>query len=201
MTKTFHLVILPWALGLGACSSPAPHIAFNEEGKPRILKCTLRPNGQTLYSSNYIEAFPATVPAGSPAVVTHYTVQEVGLNLNKIDYQMRPTTAQFGTDPAVFIKKFFVNSDEELGLAKLEPSHRKNIENGIWQLGMTKEEIYAALGPPNWIDFGIDATNIPLEQIMDRNRWEYRDSDIMLSIWPIKRVFIFDGGKLQSANT
>ncbi len=198
MIKTFHASILPVVLGLGACSAPAARIAFEEEGKAKVLKCTLRPNGQNLYSSNYIGAFPATVRAGSPATVTRYTVQGVDLKLNQIDYQMRPITVPFGTDPDVFMKKFFVNSEDELGLAKVDANRRKNIENGVWQLGMTKEEIYATLGPPNWIDLGIDATNLTLEQIMDRDRWEYRESDIMFPIWPIKRVLLFDGGKLQS---
>lgn len=198
MIKTFCASILPGVVGLSACSAPAAPIAFDDQGKPKFVRCTLRPNGQNLYASNYIAAFPATVKAGSPATVTRYTVNGVDLKINQIDYQMQPITAPFGTDPAVFMKKFFVNTEAELGLDSIDPARRKNIENGIWQIGMTKEEIYAALGPPNWIDNGIDATNLTLEQIMDRNRWEYRESNIILPIWPVKRVFLFDGGKLQS---
>jgi hypothetical protein len=198
MFRNLQPAILAAVLGLCACSSPAAPIAFEDQGKPKVLRCTLRPNGQYLYASNYITAFPATVQAGSPAEVTRYATDQVDLKINKIDYQMRPITVPFTTDPAIFMKKFFVSSPEELGLAKVEESRRKNIENGIWQLGMTKEEVYAALGPPNWIDNGIDATNLPLDQIMDRNRWEYREHDIMLPIWPMKIVLLFADGKLQS---
>lgn len=198
MFRKLHAAVLPVVLGLHACASPPAPIAFDDQGKPKVLRCTLRPNGQHLYSSNYIVAFPATIKAGTAGTVTRYTVQEVDLKLNQIDYQMAPTTAPFGTDTAVFMKKFFVDSASELGLDKLEESRRKNIENGVWQTGMTKQEVYAALGPPNWIDFGIDATNLPIEQIMDHDRWEYREHDIMLPIWPMKIALIFNDGKLQS---
>ncbi len=198
MRKTFRASMLPVVLGLCACTTPAARIAFDEEKKPKVLRCTLRPNGPHLYSSNYIGAFPASIRAGCSAMVTRYTVRGVDLELNKISYQMLPVSTPFGTDPGVFMKKFFVESVEELGLGEVGSYRRRNIENGVWQAGMTKDEVYAALGPPNWIDFGTDATNLSFDQIMDRNRWEYREVDIMFPIWPIKRAFIFDGGKLAS---
>jgi hypothetical protein len=185
------------ALGLCACAQPPVPIAFNGQNKPVILRSTLRASGPRLYSSNYL-GLPVGVRAGTEAVVTMYSQQRVDMTLNKIAYQMYPIGVPLSPSPEMFMKKYFVSTPADLGLAKMDPVPRQNIEAGVGAIGMTKEQIYAALGPPNWVDFGQrpedEATNLSFEQIMERNRWEYRSSDVMF--WPLKVAYVFDQNKL-----
>jgi hypothetical protein len=194
MNRTLRLSLIAAGLSLSACARPVP-IAFEGQNKQKLLRCTLRPNEQYLYPSNYLGILN-TVRAGTQAEVTMYSTRQVDLSLNKVAYKLVPVTEPLSTNPDEFMKKFFVESPAELGLDKLDPSLKKKIETGNFQIGMTKDQAYAAAGPPQWVDFGVDATNLTLEQIMDKNRWEYRYSDIMASWWPVKTVFMFDEGKL-----
>ena len=180
--------LLGFALAAGCAAPPSP-IAFEDQGKPKILRCTLRPSAQYLKSANDL-AYPATVRAGSPAEVRMYSQQRVDLNLNKIDYQMFPASNPLSANPQDFMKKFFVNTPEELGLDRLAAARRSNIQNGMAEIGMTKEEAYATLGPPLTVDFGIDATNLTYETIMDRNRWVYGEGLFG------SRIFMFNDNKL-----
>jgi hypothetical protein len=188
------LALSALALVAPACAHPTP-IAFKQQNQPLILRCTLRPNGQNLYSSNYL-GFPITIRAGTPAAVNMFSPQRADVSLNKVPYQLLPVSVPFNPDADLFLHKFFVNSSSELGIDKLEASRRRNIENGVAEIGMSKAEIYTALGPPNWVGFGIDATNFTLEQILENNRWEYRVADIMFPIWPLKHAYMFDQEKL-----
>lgn len=193
--RTIRLSLAAAGLWLSACSAPVP-INFEGQNKPKILRCTLRPNDQYLYPSNYLSV-QETIRAGSSAEVTMYSVKRVDITLNKIAYKMYPITELFKPDPDMYMKKYFVNSVAEIGIDKIEPALKRNIENGVYTVGMTKQQAYAAAGPPQWVDFGADATNMTLEDIMEKNRWEYRQSDIMASWWPIKAIFVFDEGKLR----
>lgn len=183
------VAVLLW---LTACAPTPTRIAFSEEGKSLILRCTLKNNQQRLSSSNYLGRTSA-IRAGSSAKVTMYSQHRVDMTLNKIAYQMYPVSVPLSTDVNLFMEKYFVDSVDKLGLKGLEPAWRENIENGVYVVGMSKMEVYTALGPPNWINFGVDATNHSLELIMDTNRWEYRESDIMSAPWwPVKRILLFE---------
>jgi len=194
MNRTIRLALVVAGLSLSACARPVP-IAFEGQEKTKFLRCTLRPNEQYLYPSNYL-SIQNFVRANTEAQMTMYSTRQVDLTLNKIAYKMVPLTELWSTNPDEFMKKYFVDSAAELGLDKLDASLRKKIETGNYHYGMTKEQAYAAAGPPQWVDFNVDATNMTLDQIMDKNRWEYRYSDVMASWWPIKTVFVFDEGKL-----
>jgi len=194
--KRFASVLSLALLFLSACAQPPTPIAFQGQEKERFTRCTLRPNRQVLFSSNYL-GFPPMIPAGSPSKVNMFSASRVDLTLNKISYQMFPRTVPFDHNPDLFLKKYFVDRKEELGLEGVDETMRKNIQNGVWVLGMTKAEVYAALGPPNWIDHEIEATNLPLETILERNRWEYRHGDIMFPIFPEMKIFVFEEGKLR----
>src|SRR5262245_58409292 len=195
MNGTIRLSLVAVGLWLSACAKPVP-IAFEGQSNPRVLRCTLRPNEQYLYPSNYLY-IPNVVRAGTQAEITMYSTRQVDLTLNKVAYKMVPITELWSTNPEEYLKKYFVSSAAELGLEKLDASVRKNIEQGTFVIGMPKDQAYAAARPPQWVDFHVDATNMTLEQIMDRNRWEYRYNDIMASWWPVKTVFMFDEGKLK----
>ena len=196
MKRRCILSSFPLLLLLAACAGPPTPIAFEQQGKPLVLRCTLRPKQTYLFASNYL-AFPATVKAGSEAKVTMFSTQEADMTITDIPYKMLPITTLFEPKADLFLKKFFVNSKDELGLDKLEPAKKTNIENGVAEIGMTKEQVYTAMGPPYWIDTDIDATNLSYDTILQKDTWKYRVSNILWNPWwPVQKVFRFQDGKL-----
>jgi len=194
MKERAALVVFLSSLVLSACAQPPTPIAFEGRDKARVLRCTLRPEGPRLVSSNFL-GLTETIRAGSPAKIEMFSTQRVDLNLNNISYQMFPATTPFSPNPQEFLKKYFVDSAGELGL-NVPPARKANIENGVAEIGMTKQEVYAALGPPLWVDFENDASAMTLEALMEKNRWVYRVSQFGF-FPPVTRVFMFDEGKLR----
>lgn len=54
-----------------------------------------------------------------------------------------------------------------------EKSIAGSVQNGIAAIGMTKEQVFMALGPPPEINFDQYATKLSLPTIMEANRWVY----------------------------
>jgi hypothetical protein len=180
--KSLRIITITAAAAViaGCAATPTP-INFEEQGKTKYLRCTLRPKQSVLYTSNYL-GFQAGVPAGVTVEVTMYSPQRIDMSLNKIGYQMYPISLPIPPDPEGFLAKYVVETKEEVGLEKMDESTRRNVLAGTAAIGMTKEEVYAALGPPSWVDFNVDATNMSRQLILERNRWEYRQMMVML--WP-----------------
>lgn len=182
-------------LGLVSCASPPVPIAFADQGKTKVLRCSVRAQENRLYVSSYIAPqFAVTSPVGSPAEVTMFSTQRMDITLNKIPYIMYPMTVPFTPTPDQFLARYLVADKEKLGLDKMEATKRQNILNGVAQVGMTKDEVYMSLGPPVWVDFDYDATNLTYEAIMDKNRWVYATTNVMGFLW--KQVYLFSDGKL-----
>lgn len=179
--------------GVSACAKPTP-INFEGQNKSRFLRCTLRANGPSMFSTNYL-GLPAAARVGTPAEIKMYSTGQVDMDLNKIMYQMYPVSQPFDTNAQNFVEKFFVDDVRALGLEKLEPPRKTNILNGQAEIGMTKEQVYMTLGPPAWVDFDYDASNLSYSAIMEKNRWVYRESDIMW-LFTSQKAFIFDNQKL-----
>jgi hypothetical protein len=81
----------------------------------------------------------------------------------------------------------------------MKPNVASSVKGGVAAVGMTKEEVFMCLGPPLLVNFGTEATNLPLQTILDANRWVY------YSGWAVrsftfglfgKRTYTFDGTKL-----
>jgi hypothetical protein len=74
-----------------------------------------------------------------------------------------------------------------------------SVKGGVAAVGMTKEAVLMAFGPPLQINFGTEAVGLPLKTILDANRWVYYTG------WAIRsftfglfgaRTYTFDGTKL-----
>jgi len=82
-----------------------------------------------------------------------------------------------------------------------EPEVWTGVQNGVAHMGMTKEQVYVALGPPLLINFDQVATNLPLAQILEANRWVYYGARAQRNVTfglGGKRVYTFSEGKLFS---
>jgi len=91
------------------------------------------------------------------------------------------------------------DSAEELGddawdLRTFKRSIRSNVESGIAAIGMTKAQVYMALGPPAEIDFGTVTAPLPFDTIFNSNRWVYYTNGI--TPWWFQKVYTFSDGEL-----
>lgn len=79
-------------------------------------------------------------------------------------------TLDIGADGDVFLEKFVSNSPVDIG--ELPPGVQKNIRNAVARIGMTKEDVYIAMGPPAWADGNTDS--MTYSDIMTANLWVYK---------------------------
>ena len=173
------------------CAQPVSVYHENLD-KQRYTRVNLRSNDNAVYSANYL-AYPNSLQAGSPAVVTMYSDLEVRLNVHGAAYVMRPVNVpKFNTDATsieTFLDRYFVDDKAEIGLDAMAPEMRSQVLNGNYAIGMTKEEIYTCLGPPVAIDGDLPAANLPRSQIMASNRWKYIESVIVFVPKTIEIIF------------
>ncbi len=87
----------------------------------------------------------------------------------------------------------------EFRLDKMAEATRISVMQGRVAVGMTKHEVYMALGPPLQVGHDQSAINLPLEAIMGSDRWLYYGHWAQRSLsfgLGGKRVLNFSGGKL-----
>ena len=87
---------------------------------------------------------------------------------------------------------------EGFDLSAMEPGKRQAIEQGTASIGMTKEQVFMALGPPVFVNFEQNTTGLGLKEIFATNRWVYFDNPFTLNFFGIfPHAYVFDGeGKL-----
>ena len=69
--------------------------------------------------------------------------------------------------------KFFVKDKKEIGLEKLSPDRKGQVENGEVVNGMTKEEVYASKGCPAYLAWGKKTFKISFNEIIKSDKWYY----------------------------
>lgn len=191
---------LTLAIAVLAPSCATPPVPVNSprlEGE-RVLRYTLRTQPETLYSvayrSNYLGfTVSPQYKVGSPVKVKLYSVGEVHLDFNGIEVRMFPNAQPFPTDDAQlqqFLDKHFASSAAELNLDALAPNVRAQIEQGTAAIGMTKEQVFMALGYPLFIDQFIPTHDLPRDRIFQSSTWIYSYSKIMF--WDTWYYYKFD---------
>lgn len=192
--RMYAALLVGLAAVVAGCEAPVPvhHAALP---KVRYTRSVMKPDGQKIYSSNYIDDRPGTgFKPGSEAQIIQYSEIRVDINVNKIPHQMFPVGGRFSNDPEQFFTKYFVDKKEDIAGDKMEPAIKSNVENGIAAIGMSKAEVYAALGPPPEVNFGNSAVRMSRDDILQANRWIYFTNAIT-PFW-FQRVYVFDGEKL-----
>ncbi|RMG11381.1 MAG: hypothetical protein D6731_15680, partial [Planctomycetota bacterium] len=120
VTTSVLAVLGAGLLSMGCAATPVP-VLYDGLDQPRYLRCTLVPDKEKVYSSNYIGdgILSAGYKPGSPVVITMYSPQRVDLTINKIPHQMFPDGGLFPAgDVPAFLNKYFVDSLAELGLSE-----------------------------------------------------------------------------------
>jgi hypothetical protein len=189
----------------GGCAAPPTPVNHDVLKGTRYVRYTLRsaPEGylQGAFKSNYLSWQPfANGKVGSKVQFVEYTDQYVDLSFNGIRCRMHWKDMPFPTDPdgvRTFVEKHFAATQEELNLEALDKDVRRQIDNGVAAIPMTKDQVFMALGYPSHIDNHVVADPLTKDQIFASNNWIYRSHDVML--WSFWWVYQFnDDGKLAN---
>jgi hypothetical protein len=272
MTRRLGVFLPLSVLFLTACApTPVPVLVDGIE-RVRYLRCTLKPDGEKLYSSNYIgEGVLHGYPPGSKVELTMFSAQRIDLKINNIPHKLYPSGDLFnGGDPNACFEKYFVESLAEIGLPpkdscppqdeapppsedggedekpapegegedgagaaeaekapgdeaaapqpvkapakkkapnpgwrldKMKPSVATSVKGGVAAVGMTKEQVYMAFGPPHFLNFDTVSAGLDLKTIMNANRWVYYTGWFPRTFTfglAGKRTYLFDGTLLIS---
>ena len=149
--------VLLAAVLAGCSTSPTSVLRENLE-RERFTRVNVRPEGTRIRSSGFL-AVPDVIPLGKPARISLYSETEIRLTVAGLDFTMVPLEGQrFPTEAAAMdrlLAQYFVDSSAEVDADKLGPPELKDkVLAGQRVVGMTKEQVYACLGPPYRIEGG-----------------------------------------------
>lgn len=221
--KTALLPALATLLMAAGCAAPVP-VAHEGLDEPRYTRVVFKPDGEKLYSSNFLSQEEG-YPLGSEVKVTMYSKQRVELTVNGIPHILEPVEGEFSVrDPEILLTKYFVKERSVLGLEadltpmgppaedfaedsegqpiverenfdleEMAPAKRSSVERGVATLGMTKEQVFMALGPPVYVNFETSTTGMSIEGVFKTNRWVYFDNAFTLGFFGIfPHAYVFD---------
>lgn len=197
---TTAVVLAGLATGCRTPPLPAYHPSL-ENGQEHFTKVSLRTaDGVFLRSSNVL-SLRQMIPIGSRAEVTRFSEGQVDMVINKVHHTMFPAGGSFDTSETGierFLDKYFASSPEKADPEKLGPPELvASIRRGHVLKGMTKPQVYAALGPPQWIgEVAEPSVRLSRTRILRSNRWIYTDSFIGGMV-PQKVAYLFEGDRLQ----
>jgi hypothetical protein len=112
------------------------------------------------------QSTPTFIPAGAKLKVTK---AGNAATLVRLDTNAS-YTLDIGADGDVFLEKFV--SKKPISIDKFSPEVQANIRKAIAKIGMTKEEVYIAMGPPTNID-NARTNDKTFENIMHSDSWVY----------------------------
>ena len=149
-----------------------------QKGETAYARSNLRLDANVIWWHN-MSAFQVKVPVGTEVKITDCagsTIAFVSKNTNKTLYVVAPSKLW---------DKYFVKDQKEIGLEKLSPDRKDQVEKCAVLNGMTKEEVYASKGCPAYNAWGNKTENISLNEIMQSDKWYYnsdtRRQDVMVT--------------------
>jgi len=200
MTQLSRL-LLAGAL-LAGCAGPEVPEPVDHPGleRPRATRVNFRPAETWLHSSNFLSE-ASTLAAGSPATIPFYSSKKIEIEISGKKYilQPYPVGQAFPVDGAgidLFLRKYFFDEGRRLDLDALgPPEFSGQVAAGTQAVGMTKEQVYTALGPPVFV--GQDVPTVPLsyDDILRYDTWMYAQEIDILE--PKLLTLYFSGGKLH----
>lgn len=113
------------------------------------------------------QSSPYMVPAG-----THLKVTKGSGKATLLDAKTNTSySLDIGAPGDQFLEKFVTK--KPVDISKLPANIQEDIKKGIPRNGMTKEQVYIAMGPPAYIDGKNKTDNATYENIMAANMWVY----------------------------
>jgi len=144
-------------------------IANTVYGKDNIYyaRCNLKVlKGSKITWVNW-QSSPSFIP-----VNTKLRVTKAGDKASVVNVTTGSTyTLDIGAKGDSFLEKFVTK--KPLPIKKFPPEIQANIQNTVARIGMTKEQVYIAMGPPANVTAGKTNT-MTYEQIIDSDLWVYK---------------------------
>ncbi len=154
------------------------YAAILEKGETAYARSNLRADGNTVFWHN-MRIFKNLIPVGTEVKIEKSTGGSIGFI--RIDTKK---TYRIAADSNKW-DKFFVKDKKEIGLEKLSPDKKEQVENGGVVAGMTKEEVYVSKGCPAYIAWGKTSERKSFAEIMQSDKWYYmnnsRGHDVMVT--------------------
>ena len=137
-------------IALAAVAAAAPS-AVRAEDLPSpatgFLCCNMRSDGSWISDANYAENGKRIVPLGTPMTVTGYGRYRVYVDLGGKKQSIGNDYSR-DLDLLTFAKRYLVTEDPKAKLATFPPKVRQAIENAQVMKGMTREQVFMAVGYP-----------------------------------------------------
>lgn len=162
MRKTMGFLMVLWAAHLLLQLSPAGYA----QEDVYYARCNLKVlEGNEITWINW-QAAPAFIPVG-----TRLRVTRTGSKASLVSVDTNVTyTLDIGADGEAFLEKFVTK--RPVSVAGFPADAQVNIRNAVAKMGMTKEQVYIAMGPPT--NVGKSRTNtMTYENIMSADLWVY----------------------------
>lgn len=166
MRKIVWLLIALCALQL-ACAPQLPVVpAGDAQGDVYYARCNLKVLDNNEITWINWQAAPSFIPVG-----TKFWVTKNGSKATLVNMETRATYAlDIGGDGDALLEKFVTTRPVEI--EQFPDDVRANIRKAIAKIGMTKEQVYIAMGPPT--NIGKSRTNnMTYENIMAADLWIY----------------------------
>ena len=112
-----------------------------------FLCCNLRTDGSWISDINYQENGKRIIPAGTPMKVTGYGRYRVHVELGGRRQDLGNDYSR-DLDLLTFAKRYLVAEDPKAKIAGFAPEVRRAIENAQVRKGMTREQVFMAIGYP-----------------------------------------------------
>jgi len=139
---------------------------LSQDADMYYARCNLKVLKGTYITWVNWQAAPTYVPAGTALRVSMHGSKATLVDIKKdMKYDL-----DIGANGNQFLEKFV--SKTMVDLNNFPEDIRENIRQGVARLGMTKEEVYIAMGPPAKVSTG-KTHNMTFEDIMKHDLWIY----------------------------
>ncbi len=160
MRKALGFLVALWAVQLSFA------LLGNAQEDVYYARCNLKVlKGNEITWINWQSA-PTFIPAGTKLRTTR-----TGSKATLVNVETNETySLDIGADGDAFLEKFVTK--HPVDIEQFPEDVRSNIRSAVAKIGMTKEQVYIAMGPPT--DVGNSRTkNMTYENIMADNLWVY----------------------------
>ncbi len=158
-------ILVIFVSNLPACKTTESGVQ-NSVSKICYARCNLKVlKGKQITWVNW-QAAPSFIPINTE------------LRVNKYGNRATLTITKTGKEYALDIggkQNFLINkfiSEVPIDLSNISDEINKNIKRGVARLGMTKHQVYYAMGPPTWIPDG-KTYQTSYDEIMTADLWVY----------------------------
>lgn len=154
----------PWAVLCAMCLAVATTGSAQED--VYYARCNLKVMDKNEITWVNWQAAPTFLPVG-----TKFRVTRKGSKASLVQVDTNASyELDIGADGDVFLEKFVTK--QSVSVEQFPEDVRQNIRNAVAKVGMTKAQVYIAMGPPT--NLGQTRTsNMTYDNIMASNLWVY----------------------------